>query len=408
MALSQYDISTASHILLTQYSNYEDVFYRKHPTLWKIVNAERMTGHDGEFVGKSFSYSVNFGANQGVSGTVAKAQAAASTVKGREFLALQSEKHGSVLIKGLAAAASKGSGAYVDAITLATDDTMYSETKRLAFDVFRGSGIRGRRASLAGNVITFLNAGEARNFEIDMLIGASPNADGSAPRVGTTTVTAVDRPNNKITVANAAAIAGFVDNDYLFVDGEPLTCMQGMNVCTPLVAPVALDSFRGVDRSPFPELLAGNRLATAVSLNNITEDNIDLVASDVADLGGEITDAVMSLKQFGQIKMRTQAQVEYVMTGGEAKIGFATVMLYTNAGAIRCWGDPDCPIDLVRGFNERAHYIRKIGELVHINRDDGQTLVRAAADDAVEARTRFLGQYIQPNTRDHFVFQVKA
>ena len=406
--MSQYDLTTASHLLLTQYSDFYDVFYRKHPTLWKVVNAERMTGHDGPFVGKSFSYSVNFGGNQGVSGSVASAQAAASTVQGREFLATLSEKHGSVLVKGLAAAASKGSGAYVDLLTLAMDDTLYNETRRLAFDLFRGSGIRGQRLSLAGNVVTLTSTGDARNFEVGMLLGASTNADGSTPRVGTTTVASIDRPNNKITLTNAAAITGFVDTDFLFVAGEPLTCMQGMNVTTPLTAPGGGDSFRGVNRSVFPELLAGSRLLSADSLSNVTEDNIDLAATSVADLGGEITDAVMSLKQFGQIKTRQQAQVEYIKTGGEAGISFATVVIYTNAGPIRCWGDPDCPLDLVRGFNEKAHYIRKIGELVHINKDDGQTLVRAAADDAVEGRTRFLGNYIQPNTRDHFVFQVRA
>ncbi|MGE5722034.1 MAG: hypothetical protein ACM3YM_06190 [Sphingomonadales bacterium] len=403
-----YDLTTAAHLLQTQYSNFADLFYKKHPTLWKVVNAERMNGHDGEFVGKNFSYSVEFGGNQGVSGTVAKAQLASGSSIGREFLATLTEKHGVLLIKGLAIAASKGEGAYVDAITKATDDTMYSETRRLAFDLLRGSGIRGQRSAIAGNVVTLTAANDARNFDIDMLIGASPNADGSAPRVGSSKVTAVDLANNKFTLANAAAIAGFVNNDFLFVDGEPLTCMRGMNVTTPLVAPAGGDNFRGVDRSVFPEFLAGDRLTTAVSLANIAEDNIDLICSQIADRGGDITDAVMSFKQFGQIKQRTQAQVEYVMTGGEAKIGFATVVIVTNAGPVRCWGDPDVPVDLIRGFNSSAHYIRKIGELVHINRDDGQTLVRSSTDDAVEGRTRFLGDYIQSNTRDHFVFQVRA
>lgn len=403
-----YDMTTAAHLLMTQYSNFADLFYKKHPTLWKATNAERMTGHDGDFVGKNFSYSVKFGGNQGISGTVAKAQAATGSPVGREFLASLTEKHGVLLIKGLYVAASKGEGAYVDAITDATDETMYAETRRLAFDLLRGSGIRGQRSgALVGNVVTLTNAGEARNFDMDMLIGASANADGSAPRVGSSKITAVDLPNNKITLASAAAIAAFAANDFLFVDGEPLTCMRGMNVTTPLVAPAGGDNFRGVDRSVFPEFLAGDRLTTAVSLANLCEDNVDLICSQIADRGGEITDAIMSFKQFGQVKTRTQAQVEYVMTGGEAKIGFATIVIVTNAGPVRCWGDPDVPIDLVRGYNEKAHYIRKIGELVHINRDDGQTLIRSSTDDAVEGRTRFLGDYIQSNTRDHFVFQVR-
>jgi hypothetical protein len=399
-------MTTAAHLLITQYSNYADVFYRKHPTLWKVVNAERMTGHDGEFVGDQFSYSVEYGGNQSVSGTVAKAQLVDGSSTGKKFLAVATEKHGILTIKGLAVAASKGPGAYVDAITKATDDTLYSETRRLAFDLMRGSGIRGQRASASTNVITLTGARQVRNFEIGMNIGASANADGSTPRVGATKVASVDRPNNKITLVSAAAITSFADNDYLFVDGEPATCMKGMDVASPLVAPTGGDNFRGVDRSVFPEYLAGTRLTTAVSLANIVEDNIELAATEVADLGGEITDCVMGLKQFGQIKSRTQAQVEYVMTGGEAKIGFATIVIYTNAGPIRCWGEPDIDVTLVRGYNSSAHYIRKIGELVHINKDDGQILVRSATTDAVEGRTRFLGDYIQSNTRDHFVFQV--
>lgn len=404
-----YDMTTAAHLLMTQYSNFADLFYKQHPMLWKVVNAQRQTGHDGPFVGRNFSYSVKFGGNQAISGTVAKAQAATGGPVGKEFLATVSEKHGVLLIKGLYVAASKGEGAYVDAITDATDETMYSETRRLAFDLTRGSGIRAQRsgALIAVNTVQLTNAGEARNFDVDMLIGASPNADGSAPLVGSSKVTAVDLPNNRITLASAAAIIGFAANDFLFVDGEPLTCMRGMNVSTPLVAPTVGDNFRGVDRSVFPEFLAGDRLSTVVSLGNVVEDNIDLVCSQIRDRGGVITDAYCSFKQFGQIKTRQQAQVEYVTTGGEVKVSFATVVIYTNAGPVRVWGDSDIPLDLVRGSNEDAHYIRKIGELVHINRDDGQTLVRSSTDDAVEGRTRFLGDYIQSNTRDHFVFQVR-
>lgn len=402
-----YDLSTAAQLMLTQYSNYCDIYFRDHGILYKVASAPRMTGHEGEFVGRNFSYSVNFGANQGVSGSVLAAQAGASGPVGKEFLAVQAEKHGTVTIKGLAQAASKGEGAYVDLITDATDKTMYSHTRRLAFDLLRGSGIRGQRGSLAGNVIALKSANQARNLDVGMLLGASANADGSAPRAGTARVVSVQRGANTVTVDNAAGIAGFADNDFIFVHGEPLTCMRGMDVCTPLVAPTGGDNFRGVDRSISPEFLAGTRLSTAISLNNVVEDNIDLACTEVKDIGGRITDVACSFKQFGQIKARLNAQVEYEMTGGEAKIGFATIVIYTNAGPVRVWGDSDIPVDLVRGFDNGAHYIRKLGELVHINKDDGQVLVRSSTDDAVEGRTRSLGDYIQPNTRDHFVFQVR-
>ncbi|HZI43882.1 MAG TPA: hypothetical protein VFD53_01605, partial [Ilumatobacter sp.] len=82
--------------------------------------------------------------------------------------------------------------------------------------------VRGRRVALAGHVVTLL-AKQAKAFSVGMTVIASPNQSGASFRTGTTTVTAVHTADpgipgdvDTITLANAAAISGFSDQDYLF------------------------------------------------------------------------------------------------------------------------------------------------------------------------------------------------
>src|SRR4029077_8666913 len=71
----------------------------------------------------------------------------------------------------------------------------------------------------------------------------------------------LNRGAGKVTVDNAAAIAAFADNDFLFRDGDAGNCMQGMETCTPLVAPNPGNNFRGMDRTVDLEALAGTRIS---------------------------------------------------------------------------------------------------------------------------------------------------
>lgn len=398
-------VGTAGYIFRTQYGALSDAVLRDHPFLHQIQKGSKATGHDGEFVGSDFQYAIKFGYGQGVSGTFANSQAQASASRGVKFSATAALKYGTVLVAGPAILACKDDGAFVDLVTTTTDETIKEHTSRLAFDIYRGtSGIRGKRASAATNVITLATPDDCRNFEIDMTIGASQNADGSSPRTGTTTITGVSLSAGTITVASAAAITTFSDNDFLFVAGDVGTCMQGMEVATPLVAPTAGDSFRGQDRSVYVERLAGGRLTTLVSQNQTIEENCGLAAINVNANGGKCTDVTMNPINFYAVQRRGNARVEMVMAGGDLVYGFETIKIVTAAGALTCWSDPDCPIDRVRGYNHDSHYIRRAGDFVHVIQDDGNGSLRSTTADSIETRTRSYGNYIQNQTRDHFVF----
>jgi len=97
------------------------------------------------------------------------------------------------------------------------------------------------------------------------------------------------------------------------------------------------------------------------------------------------------------------AKVEYEGAGGEATFGFESIRIATPAGTLKVYSDPDCPTNRGRGFLAASHYYRTLLEPVHIIMDDGRPNLRSTSDDSIEARTRSMGNYIQPDTRNHFV-----
>ena len=412
-------MATASSVSATAYvfkiyyaGQLGDVAMRSHPTLDGIPKSSKAAGHTGSFKGTTFNYSIKYGNSQGVSGGFSNAQAQASTTKGVQFAAARFVKYGDIVIDGVSLLASQDEGAFLDLVTLETDGVITEHVDREAFDLFRvSSGIRGQRASASTNVITLATPDDARNFKINMTVGASPNSDGSSPRTGTTTITAVDLTNGKITLQSAAAISGFADNDFLFNSGDVGTCMEGMETCTPLTQVTSGDSFRGNDRSVYPELLSGSRLLAAVSQNQTIEESFGQVGIAINAAGGKATDGVINPTNFWAVVRRGNARVEFNSAGGELTYGFETAVISTPAGSIRLHSDPDCPTNRGRLYNTNSHYLRCLGpggnsEFVHIINDDGNYNLRSTTADQVETRTRSIKNYIQNDTRNHGVFLI--
>lgn len=413
-------MATASSVSATAYifkiyyaGQLGDVAMRSHPTLDSVPKSSKAAGHTGSFKGTTFNYSIKYGNSQGVSGGFSNAQAQASVTKGKQFAAARFVKYGDIVIDGVSLLASQDEGAFLDLVTLETDGVITEHIDREAFDLFRTStGIRGQRASLSTNTVTFVVPDDARNFKIDMTVGASPNADGSSPRTGTTTVTAVNLQAGTITLNSAAAIGSFADNDFLFNAGDVGTCMEGMETCTPLTAPVlGSDSFRGQDRGSYVELLAGSRLSSTVSQNQTIEESFGQLGIAINAAGGKATDGVINPINFWSVVRRGNARVEFNSAGGQLNYGFETAVISTPAGQIRLHSDPDCPTNRGRLYNPDSHYLRCLGpggnsEFVHIINDDGNYNLRSTTADQVETRTRSIKNYIQNDTRNHGVFLI--
>ena len=376
-----------------------DAALRLHPYLMMITKP-------GGFTGSDYRYAVKYGNAASVSGSFTQAQTGAASSKGLQFTALRWSKFGVVNISGEAIRASGDTkGALLDLMTGEVDSVVDEHTDRLAFDLQRDqSGVRGQRASAATNVITLADPDTARNFKIGMIVGASTGANGiTGARVGTTSVAGVSLAAGTVTLTSAAAITAFADNDFIFAAGDPGTCIEGLEVCTPLTAPIGGDSFRGKDRSVYPELLAGSRINDTSTL---IEDNAGLAAIAVQAAGGRVDSLFLNPVRFYQVSRRMNAKVEYDGGGGEGTFGFERIVIATPGGTLKVYSDPDVALNRGRGARQEAQQYRTLGDLVHIINDDGNMNLRDTDADGVEARTRSMGNLIQPNPRDAFVIAI--
>lgn len=393
------DLTTVAYIYEKMYADgLGDAAMREHPLFYEIAKVPK-------FFGESFRYAVRYGNTQGISGDFPTAQAGAKASKGLQFEAFRQPKYGVITLKGEAIAASEGNkGALIDLVTNETDSIINEMVDALAFDLYRDkSGNRGKRLSLAGNIVTLTVADDARNFKVDMTVIASVNADGSAPRAGSTTVAGIDEDNGTVTLTNAGAITAFANSDFLFRAGDPGTCMEGLEVCTPLTAPGGGDSFRTKDRSVDPSRLAGSRVNDTST--NI-EENAGLVAVKINQRGKRAKRLYLNPINFWQVARRLNAKVEYSGGGGNADYGFETMAVHTPAGVLKCISDPDCPTTRGRVVNPADQYLRHLRDLPHIVMDDGKASLRQTADDGIEARGRAWVNLIQVITSSQGVFAI--
>jgi hypothetical protein len=389
-------LSTVAFIYKREYSDHQiaDLTLRDH-VWWAMMPKE------GGFSGDSFLYAIRYGNPQGVSGTFARAKANAKGSKGKQPRALRTPKFGVVTIDGEAALAAKDNkGAFFNLVTMETDRVLEEVGDSYAFDFYRDtSGVRGRVASIAGNVLTLSDPEDARNFKEDMTLIADDSATGLTPRAGTTFVIAVDEDGGKVEVDDVTDITGTIQvNDFLFRDGDPGTCMEGMEVCTPLSAPVrGSDSFRGIDRGSNPNRLAGSRL-DETTLN--AEVALGRLAIKISKVGKShnVDQGFLNPTHFFNAAQRLNAKVEYDDGGGTANYGFQYIMIHTSAGSFKVYSDPDCPMSRGRVSREGSQYIKHLEGLPHVIDLDGNPMLRQNDENGVEGRIEGFCNLIQDDT----------
>lgn len=343
------------------------------------------------FGGEDFRYAVRYANPQAVSGTYANArtQAASAGSKGKQFATQPGIKYCIVQLDGRTISRLKAStAAFTNFVTMEFDGGLEETGDSFAFDIYQdGNGRRGRIASIAGNVITLDSAEDARNFKEGMTLVGDNAIDGSSPNAGSCDVTAVDEDNGTITV-NTVASANLIVNDYLFRQGDPGTCYDGLADFFPLTAPVlGSDSFRGVDRGSAPRQLAGVRVANSGLL---PEEVTGLLAVKAKQSGKKPNCAFWHPVKFHDFTRRLNAKVEFQSAGGSADYGFEYVAIHTTAGIMKVYPDPDCPLNRVYTGKMSSAEIRYLDEGLPdwINDDGLGKTVRMSDADAIEARIR--------------------
>lgn len=392
------NLTSVSYIYKRKYNEAQvvQVAMRDHPTFFDIAKM-------GGFSGASFHYGITYAFPQGISGTFADAQAGAESSKGVQLQTFRKPKFAVITLNGEAMAACDTDGALLNLVTKETNGKLSEMGANFAFDLFGvGNGVRGQRTAASTNVITLANRYDCRNFKVGMTVIASANLDGSSPRAGSTKVAAIDESNSQITLVSAAGITSFANSDYLFRKGDPGTCMEGMEACTPLTAPTAGDSFRGIDRSVDPSLLSGSRVLSSGAI----DEDMGLCAVKIGANGKRVKKGAINPINFWTLVKRAQAKVEYQGAGGTADYGFEYINLNTSGGTVKVYSDPDCPIDRARLFNPEAHFLKHLQGLPHLIKTNNEVQMQLAAEDGIEIRGRGWVNYVQEDTAAHGVVQI--
>lgn len=397
-------IDDVDHIMKRRYSDRAstEVAMRDHPTFYDLAK-------EGAFDGADFAYPVTTGNPQSISAdfTIAQNNAGGnSALKGVQFKAEPRLKYGVLKLHGPSLQRARGNkGSFYDFVTRHADGMLEELGSDLAYDLFRdGNGIRGRRSSISGNIVTLTEKRDCDHFRRGMIVGASGNSDGSSARTGTTFVTKIDRANKKVTLNDASAILLFVDGDYLFRAGDPGACMEGMAVATPLAAPTSGDSFRTVDRSVDVEALAGSRIDNTALY---PEEMLGDLAVEVQILNKRVTKGAMYPTKFQEAVKRLGAKVEYHNPGGNADIGFESFKIHAGGRVLSIVSDPDIPVDRTRAWDPKSHCYKHIDEVVHwIRTGSGATQQWSTNSDGIEMRSRSHGNYLQYDPSCHAVGSV--
>lgn len=363
------------------------------------VLATKIPYRKGTIAGLDFTYRLRSGNSQGVAGTVAASQIAQSNVKGVNFVTTPMLKYGNILIDGPSMSRAKGNrAAEIGLVRVETNGILEEVGADLAFDFYRaGNGNRGQRASSpSGTIIQLGVIDDARYFSEDMMLIASTNIDGSAPRDSGATmlVTAVDEELGQVTVD--AFVTGFVDTDYLFRYGVPGTCVDGLEVLVPLVTPTST-LFRTVNRALNPTKYGGYRI------NNTSvrpEVNMGLLAVKLYKGGKKGRIGITNPSTFWEISQRRDAKVQIDNGGGTAEYGFEYIVINTPGGNLKVFCDPDCPMALNYVGSLETLSCHHLDKYIDVIRDDGKTANRHATLDAIEIRTRTQSQSIltEPGT----------
>lgn len=382
------DTSTVAYLFNRVYSdrNVADAVTRDRPFSRMIKKSK------GVVVGEDFRYKVKYGNPGSVGGTFATTQTAAGTSKGMAFATTPAKKYGVITLDGLSMLRSSGKGATIELARNETDGVLDEMAAHLSFDLLHsGNGVRGRRSSISGNIVTLVDPNSARNFYVGMPIGASSLSTGLSPRAGAnTTVASVDISGGTITLTDASQITTFSDNDYLFVPGEPGTCVDGIGSIIPQTAPASGDSFRGQDRSVDTQRLAGARLN---STSTPIHENIGVLATLCQMQGKKPDTAWLSPTNLFTVVRQLQNKVEYA-GGGTADYGFEYVNVRTPGGTLKCFADPDMPDDkFYIGKMDEMEVLYLGDEYVHIIRADGNASLRQTTSDGIEIRA---GAFSQP------------
>lgn len=311
-----------------------------------------------DWAGETYTQPIIYGLPRSTSFDIASARTVAGTsnLNSAKFLVPPTTVYGAVQIGDLAMLVSKSSqGAFLDNKMAEVDGVIETIGQSLSLALWQGNGsvISGRRASASTNVITLTNAEDTYNWQVgDVVVASSATgtSGGDALRSGSTTVTAVNREGGTITLASAAAITSFSDNDYLFRLGQ---FAGNTGNASPagfgqyITATSSPGTFYSLNRDVEPTFLAGCRLPSALTNGRSVAERIEILLTQMKGVYQVPVKSSFRVwlnpVDWQTLQVELRARGIQQMSETDAKYGFQAITIVGGGVAVKCYADQDCP-----------------------------------------------------------------
>jgi len=357
-----------------------------------------------DFGGDSMKVAVRVGGTQGNANTFATAQANVYSQNQYAFIITRGKMYGVARIDGETLDASVGNEkAFISALTDTMDRCILSVSEDISQALYgNGFGVlaQGDSAYAVGAAaITLASAEDSIKFWPGMVLKLDAAATGASVRAGTVTVSIVDRINGIVTCTGnvTAGIAAAVNSDYIFREGSVANGLKGLAAWIPAgstrTAQLAA-SFFSVTRSLEPAMLGG---IVYDGSGRSVEEAILKAASLSGRFGAQPKYAFMSFDVYSDLIASLGSKIMFTNGGVkafDANIYFPAVRIWTPAGVIEAIGDRMCPSNRIYLLNLDEWKLASLGKAPKILNQDGNQMLRIAAEDGIEIRIGLYGQLI--------------
>lgn len=357
----------------------DNLVYQSQPFLAMVPKAQ-------DFFGENLVIAVQYADTQGRSSTFATAQTNKGNLASKKFTITRVSDYALASIAGeVIEASASDEGALARAFDREVESALHNLKRSLGTAIFRdGTGAIGRSASTASPA-TLVTIRDIVNFEVGMVIKASPNADLSSPRTGSGTISAINRDTGVITYTGT--ITSLTANDYLYIDGDANAKISGLAAWLPASAPGAT-SFFGVDRTADVVRLGGKRIdISAMS----PSEGLTKAVNSLGLEGGSPSHLFCHFDQFTNIQHDLGSKVQYEeLRVGE--IAFEALRINGPTGPVKVIPDINCPPELAYLLQMDTWKLHTLGSCPKFLDFDGLKSLREASSDAYEVRAGYRGQ----------------
>lgn len=343
---------------------------------------------------------------QGIGGVFSTAQtnaaATGGTVRTAKWAITAGDYYGVVHIGDkLLEASRSNAGAFLEDKRLEIDGLYEQAGESLSiYSWGNGGQYIGQVASISGNDIALVEAADAQNFEVGMLIDASAN-DGSDTahtlRANTgCTVTNINRATSAQTLSTVAAITGLAINDYLFRSGDffgnvGTTVLKGVQAFMPAtdaLVNATLWGITGTTRLTDVQRYGGCRVDPTLTAGRNYEERIKIL---LAQMTGRFkakmpTAGFLNPEEFQVLETLMTSRGQRSLKDDSTKFGFAKIDITTGGGTVPIYTDRHCPKGHFVALRMENWWLSSMGELLHPQKGDGLDMLRRATSTDYEFR----------------------